>query len=198
MVNKIGDKPKYTDKQMQAALCAWEWMYQHFQHRLLRDHFKDYGSSTMRTYSILAADIVLSVYDHMTEKGYDYVGAYDWGFVPDVLMRIDWDAFIASTSSSGQPYRPDLDGILLSMLVADKTMHALPQHRCFVRREISLEEYFITCRIEADRQWGYADLVSDHPDRVRQAAIRKEDPTDFIRWLGKKYNLLPSNERKRA
>jgi hypothetical protein len=56
----------------------------------------------------------------------------------------------------------------------------------------TLENYKRRCRIEANKQWCYAGLVDDHEDRVNQAWGMSEDPADFIRWLGEKFDLTPA------
>ena len=61
------------------------------------------------------------------------------------------------------------------------------------RQKVSLEDYTYLCRREANKQWCYADLVSDHPERVEQAWGLGEQPADFIRWLGEKYDLTPAD-----
>lgn len=54
-------------------------------------------------------------------------------------------------------------------------------------------EYKRRCRIEANRQWCYPELVQDCEDRVRQAWALKETPREFIQWLGEKYDLIPAD-----
>ena len=58
---------------------------------------------------------------------------------------------------------------------------------------MTLQEFRRRCRIEANKQWCYAELVNDHPERAEQAWQLKETPADFIRWLGEKYDLTPAD-----
>ena len=55
-------------------------------------------------------------------------------------------------------------------------------------------DYKRRCRVEANRQWCYAGLVEDHPERVRQAWQLREKPATFIQWLGEKYDLTPADK----
>jgi hypothetical protein len=58
--------------------------------------------------------------------------------------------------------------------------------------------FVATCRWQANKQWAYGGLVDDHPERVEQAYQLKENPKDFVRWLGEKYDLIDYNEWKRG
>ena len=59
---------------------------------------------------------------------------------------------------------------------------------------MTLSEYKRRCRIEANKQWCYAELVTDHADRVRQSWQLKETPAACIKWLGEKYDLIRAED----
>lgn len=52
-------------------------------------------------------------------------------------------------------------------------------------------QYLEECRTAAQLQWCYSELPDDHVERAQQAFELGEEPADFIRWLGEKYDLTP-------
>lgn len=186
---RFSDTSSFTVLQTEAALCAWEWMCEERDSARLRPYFEGFGSSAMRHCSMQAGDIALRVHDHMQAQGYEFADAYDWEFVPSVLTRLDWTALIEDNQFNKGIYAPDVHSIFCSMVAAEKARCANPEHRAFqLTREAS---YAAKCRAEAERQWGYGDLVTDHPERVTNAMEAGEDPATFILWLGEKYDLTP-------
>jgi hypothetical protein len=59
-----------------------------------------------------------------------------------------------------------------------------------VAHSVLFDEFKRDCRFEAGRQWGYRELVDDHPERVVQAFDLGEVPAEFIKWLSEKYDLI--------
>jgi len=55
---------------------------------------------------------------------------------------------------------------------------------------MTFDSYLQACRTEAERQWCYADLPDDHIERTRQAFEINQPATEFITWLGEKYDLI--------
>lgn len=194
-MTKFRETASYTQIQMEAALCAWEWMCENREHDLLKPFFESLGSSAMRMVSVQAGNIAAQVHDHMDEQGYEFADAYDWEFVPGVLLRLDWTELTEDNQYSGKPYQPDLHAIFVAMVAADKSGQTNPAHRSFQKRDKAPEEDWITrARAEAEKQWGYGDLVSDHPERVTSAMEEDEDIPTFIKWLGEKYDLIPRSD----
>lgn len=128
---KFRDRDSYTTLQMEAALCAWEWMCENREHELLKPHFEGHGSGAMRHCSMQAGDIALRVHVHMESQGYEFADAYDWEFVPGVLLRLDWQRLVEDNQFSGESYDPDPHPIFLAMLAGDKCRYTNPTHRSF-------------------------------------------------------------------
>jgi hypothetical protein len=59
---------------------------------------------------------------------------------------------------------------------------------------MTIKAYRHACRIEANKQWCYAGLVDDHPERLLQAHELGESPASFIKWLGEKYDLIRAED----
>lgn len=188
---KFRDTTSFTYIQMEAALCAWEWMLENTKHEIFGSMFEDLGYSAMRMVAVQAGDIAARVHDHMEEQGYEYTSAYDWKFVPDVLLRLDWKALTEDNQYSGAPYQPDIHAIFVAMVAADKAHQTNPQLRDFQSKTLTPEQYIAACRQEAERMWGYGDLVSDHPERVTEGMERDETPAQVMHELGVKYDLTP-------
>ncbi|EUB97269.1 hypothetical protein PMI07_000845 [Rhizobium sp. CF080] len=188
---RFSDADAYTHLQMEAALCAWEWLCENRDHDLLKDYFEGLGSSAMRHCSVQAGDIALRVHTHTESQGYEFVNAYDWEFVPEVLRRLDWKLLTEDNQYNREPYHPDIHTIFVSMVAADKGSTTDPSNRDFQRKKMTPEEYITACRAEAERQWGYGDLVSDHPERITAAMEAGQTPTEITYEIGKKYDLIP-------
>lgn len=190
----FGDTKSFTVLQMEAALCAWEWMCENRDGDLLKDYFEGLGSSAMRHCSMQAGDIALQVHNHMEARSYDFVDAYDWEFVPAVLQKLDWQKLTDDNQYNGEPYKPDIHAIFCALVAADLAANTDPTRRSFQKKTSDLDAYKAACRAEAEEQWSYGDLVSDHVERVTQAWDADEDPAEFIKWLGEKYDLTPKQE----
>lgn len=130
-VKKFRDTETFTTLQMEAALCAWEWMCENRDHELLKEYFEGLGSAAMRHCAMQAGDIALRVHEHMESQGYEFMNAYDWEFVPEVLRRLDWDKLTDDNQYTGEPYNPDIAAIFLAMVAADKASTTDPSNRDF-------------------------------------------------------------------
>lgn len=130
---KFRNSETFTRVQVEAALCAWEWMLEN--QNLNTDctaMWEDYGASAMRHCSMQAGDIAERTFKHMEAQGYAFNDSYDWTFVPAVLMLVDWRALVLGHQCIGAPYDPDVSAIFLSLLAADKAQRE-PRARHFVR-----------------------------------------------------------------
>ena len=191
---KFRERDSYTTLQMEAALCAWEWMCENRDHAMLKKYFDDMGSAAMRHCSMQAGDIALRVHDHMSSRGYGYADAYDWEFVPGVLLRLDWHALTSDNQFGGANYDPDVDAIFVAMVAADKARNTEPDRRSFYVEKPVFNDWEAKARAAADRLWRYADLIVDHEEKAMAAYTNGEDPAEFAKWLGEKYGLTPAAE----
>ena len=128
---RFSDTKTFTQHQVEAALCAWEWMLDERQGKL-SDQFEKLGSAAMRHCSQQAGDIALRVHEHMRAQGYEFIGSYDWEFVPAVLERLDWEALCADNQYNSGIYDPDIAEIFVVILTADK---AIETDRRFFSKE---------------------------------------------------------------
>lgn len=60
---------------------------------------------------------------------------------------------------------------------------------------MTLDEYAAAIDAEFQKQWGisWADAWGG-TDRLRQPHEDGEEPADFVRWFGEKYDLIPKSE----
>lgn len=195
---KFRDLKALNTTQIEAALCAWEWMCENRDGDQLGELFQNHGTVAMRWVSMQAGHIVCLVHDHMLAQGYEFADAYDWEFVPSVLQKLDWGILVDDNQDGGEPYKPNIHAIFCAMVAADKASQAEPKYRSFQKPEpapdiqaFTPDQYIAACRAEAEAQWGYGDLVSDHREKVTNAMEAAEDPATFIQWLGEKYDLTP-------
>lgn len=203
--------PTFTSLEMEAALCVWEEILtyrmqawerdpenKNFKpdlpplsawHKALDDAYEGVGSSAMRFVSIAAGKIVLAVHDHMTDLGYELVGAYDWEFVPAVVAVLDWPTLVASDQYSHGVYAPDPAALFeaIKPVLADNLHHTDP-----------LESYLKTCRTHAASQWGYKELIDDHIETFQQGFVQKIPAAEIVKTMGEKYDLTPKSEWERG
>ena len=134
---RMSDIASFTTLQMEAALCAWEWMLENTNHEVFANDgeplFEEVGYAGMRHCSMQAGLIVLQVFDHMEAQGFGFIGAYDWEFVPAVLPRLDWCKLCSDNQYHREPYFPDVAAIFASMFAADKAARG-PNERLFSRK----------------------------------------------------------------
>lgn len=169
---KFRDRDDFKQIEVEAALCAWEDMCERRDSALLRPHFEHLGSAAMRMVSQQAGYIAMQVYDLMETRGFEYIGAYDWEFVPAVLNRLNWTLLCEDNQYAGPPYEPDLDVILDDMMA---TMGDFS------------DSWLENAKREAKKQWKYEALVTDHEDKID----RTETPAAWVKRIGEKYDLTP-------
>lgn len=193
---RFSDTPSYSYAQVEGALCAWEWMCDQRNeegkggHEQLNEIWDGVGAGGMRMCALQAGDICDRTFKHMESLGYEFMGAYDWEFVPELCSRLDWVALCNDNQWNQGRYDPDIDELLNVMITAEMAT-VEPGKRRFHKEVMTPENYIALCRTEAERQWGYADLVSDHPERITAAMEEGLSPTRITYELGKKYDLTP-------
>lgn len=165
----------YTHLQMEAALCVWECINDWTLSDSPRDDWKalrdNVGSVELRHWSIELGTWCLAVYDACTKHDSDFFDgiAYDWEVIPMILDMIAI---------------PDGAQTTAGIVLPDVTQTA-----SLVARRHTFNEFELSCRHESDRQWKYADFMRDHPERVENAFEDGEEPAEFVKWLGEKYEL---------
>ncbi len=80
---------KYTQLEMDCALCLWEAMMEHRKNcEPLDKAFEANGFAEMRRIAIELSPLVDGVW-MMVEQD-EYAECFDWCFCPDMLHHIDW------------------------------------------------------------------------------------------------------------
>lgn len=188
-MEKFREVKTFDHIKVEAALCAWEWMLENRDSGPLYDLFDSHGTSAMRACSIQAGWIAERTYDLMKSKGIEFVGSYDWEFVPDILAGLDWLALVNDNQYARDPYEPDNEQLLTAAMTRDKALRPL-EHRLFIVD--TFDEWVDAAREESKRQWSYAEFVDDVEDQLKGAHLAGETPEAFIRRMGVKYDLSPA------
>lgn len=136
---RMSDAPYYTPHQMEAALCAWEWVIDHAgaaepRFPVVQELLDGIGFSAVRHCSMQAGCIALQVYEHMEARGYEFTGAYDWEFVPAVLAILDWQKLADDNQFHGEPYQPNPQDLFAVIYAADRCSRA-PGTRLFSHKD---------------------------------------------------------------
>jgi hypothetical protein len=186
---------QFTYLEVEAALCVWECLndWTLLAHGDVHaaaindedDNIKtdwialreNVGSAEMRHQSIPLGQWCLKVYDICTKHDPDFFDgvAYDWEVIP-LILEFAEDGDGKPTMEEGE--LPPAEQTAL--LVAHRHLRG---------------EYLADCGREANKQWGYSELVTDHHERVDQAFELGETPAEFVKWLGEKYDLTPASDR---
>jgi hypothetical protein len=185
----------YSHLEMEAALCVWECLndWTLLAHGDVHaaaindddDNIKTdwialregVGSVEMRHQSIVLGQWCLKIYDICTKHDPDFFDglAYDWEVIP-MMLNFARDA-------AGKP------------VIYAEGLPPVDRIAPLVAYEVLFDEFTRQCGGEANRQWAYRELVLDHADRVAQAFEIGEEPAEFIKWLGEKYDLTPASDR---
>lgn len=188
----------FTHLQMEAALCAWEAMlesrlsdeamlnpgdYPEWQ-VTISSMWSDHGSGCMRSCSIQAGEIAERVYAAMEAKGWEFHDPYDFEFVPTVLALLDWQALMRHNQYGGTAYEPDIEVLLTAMVAKRPDSFDLDPKK---------SSWLASCRYQAQKQWAYPELLTDHEDQFDQAFEAGEDAAAFVKRLGEKYDLTPAS-----
>lgn len=174
-------EPKFTDLQMEAALCAWEHLIEKRETSTFAHLFDALGSGGMRLAAIRAGNIALTVYEHMEARNISFSLAYDISFVPAVLDLLDWPKLIEHSLYAGQPYEPDHKAIF------DQILEDMPAD---FHEEDPAADWTRRARAAAQRLWSYPDLISDHADAADRARADGESPEAFAKALGEDLDLI--------
>lgn len=132
---RFSKRDAFNFAQVEGALCAWEWMLGNQGHPKLDEWHDRLGSPGMRMLAMQAGDICDRAFKHMESSGYEFVGAYDFEFVPDVCARLDWDALAKDNQYSDGLYEPDIPALVTTMITADKAQQTDPRRRSFQKRD---------------------------------------------------------------
>lgn len=176
-------EPKFTDLDMEAALCAWECLCENRENPTYAPLFDAHGTGAMRHAAIYAGAVAQAVYGLMEAQRISCTGAYDWTFVPAVLDRLDWPKLIEHRLYAGKSYEPDTKSIL------DQILEAMPAE---FHKETP-EEWTSSAEAEAQRLWSYPALISDHPEAAQHAQANHECPKAFAKALGEDLDLIPAD-----
>jgi hypothetical protein len=194
--------PGFNHLEMEAALCVWECLNEwtlgtedeiesmrvncddEHSHTAIRLEWiemrENCGSGEMRSQSILLGKWCLEIYNLLTKHDpefFDY-WSYDWEVIPAMLTHA------VCKDGKASMYRGDY--VYMGGELIDPSSAAQ-----LVAQEFLERRFLDACKREADKQWRYGDLIKDHPERVVQAFTMGEEPADFVKWLGEKYDLTP-------
>ncbi|WLB77011.1 hypothetical protein [Bradyrhizobium elkanii] len=150
--------------------------------RQMSQYCEDYGARGMRWAAWEMAPLIESVWSGMTEDEKDGAICWDFEFVPEFMMYC--------LNFHEEDVKPVIKG-------ADKLrdLYRTSRARCkaFVSQykpsTVERDNFIQDCRDEAEKQWFYADLISDHPDEVQRAFEAKEKPAEFVAALGRDLDL---------
>lgn len=181
MLKPYRDRIAFSVLEMEGALCAWEHLTDNRDNPKYGDLFDKLGTAAMRHCAMQAGMIASHVYEEMKAASYGFDEPYDWEFVPAVCERLDWQALTEYNQFNGKLYMPDLEAILADMMAKMDGFHPTGAKAAWRNR----------AEDECDEQWGYRELLDDHPELTKKAMDAGEDPEDFVRWLGEKYDLTP-------
>jgi hypothetical protein len=161
--------------ELEAALCAWEHILDNAAHEPWVEWLDGIGYAGMRHCSMQAGSIALTVYELMEAKGLEHHDAYDWEFVPEVVIRLDWDKLVNHNQYAGEAYEPDLEAILADIMK---------------QRPDSFHDRWIEDAKAAGRKlWGYEGLTDDHPGLID----RSQTPETWVKELGEELELIPAS-----
>ncbi len=126
----------------------------------------------MRHQSIALGRWCLKIYDTLVKHNEHFFGgvAYDWEVIPMCLDYAEDEKGLPVIYEDGLP-----DHGKIAQVIAHRHL---------------FNEYRRSCVQEAQRQWGYADLIKDDEDRTYQAFTLGEEPKEFVEWLGNKRDLI--------
>jgi hypothetical protein len=151
---------------------------------------EDYGSRGRRSAAWALAPLIESVWAIMPEEDRDGAICWDFEFVPEFMLY-------CLNFGDGEDVTPvvkrpeDLRSLYQSARARCK---AFKSNKPASTRD--RDQFIKDCREEAEEQWCYADLISDHPDEVQRAFEAKEKPAEFVKTLGEELDLLDFGPKK--
>jgi hypothetical protein len=151
--------------------------------RQMTKYGEDYGARGMRSAAWQMAPIIEDVWSGMTEDEKDGEVCWDFEFVPQFMLYC--------LNFTDEDIKPVVEG-------SDKlrALYRTSRDRCkaFVSKcppsTRERDSFIQDCRDEAEEQWCYADLISDHQEAVQRAFEAKEKPAEFVKALGEELELL--------
>jgi hypothetical protein len=142
-----------------------------------------YGAAGRRSQAWRLAPLIESVWSIMSEDERDGVICWDFEFVPEFLLY-------CINFTEEEDLQPVIEG-------AEKLrdLYRTSRERCKAFKggpasSRQRDQFFQECREEADKQWKYADLISDHKDAVQTAFEANEKPAEFVKVLGEELDLI--------
>lgn len=169
----------YTALEVEAALCVWEEMLDRARQRdgqpwaaPMIALWDDVGVYQMRAVARALGRALEPVWHTVPEAERDGY-SYDWGFIPDALATIDWQAVRKWC------FAPDSDAFPLD---AAAVLAAVRKVRAFA-------SWWDRASNAAGRLWGYSELLRDDPDGARRAFDKGDDPAAYIEAIGRELEL---------
>jgi hypothetical protein len=150
--------------------------------RQMSQYCEDYGARGMRWAAWQMAPLIESVWSGMTEDEKDGAICWDFEFVPEFMLYcLNFD------EEDVEPVVKDIDQL--------RKLYRTSRERCKAwtggpPSTRDRDQFFQDSRDEAEKQWKYGDLVSDHKDAVQSAFEAKEKPAEFIKALGADLELI--------
>lgn len=132
---RFSKRDSFNFAQVEGALCVRDWMLENQDNPKLKEWQDGLGSPGMRMLAMQAGDICDRAFKHMESSGYEFVGAYDFEFVPDVCARLDWDALANDNQYDKGRYEPDIAALVVTLITADKAHQTVPRRRNFQKRD---------------------------------------------------------------
>lgn len=151
--------------------------------RQMSKYCDDYGAGGMRRAAWEMASLIESVWNGMTEDEKDGAICWDFEFVPEFMLYC-----LNFTDEDVEPVIKGAEKL--------RALYRTSRERCkaFVSKcppsTRERDSFIQGCRDEAEKQWKYADLISDHPDEVQRAFEAKEEPAEFVKALGEELELI--------
>lgn len=181
-IDEMFKDKQYSHLEMEAGLCVWECLIEWTLHDEISKNHQDWvelrgavGSVELRHQSIVIGKWCLKVYDICTKHDPEFFAgvAYDWEVIPMILGY--------ARNREGEP------------VIYEHDLPAAEKVALFVTQEHLFNEFVTSCKHEARTQWSYTELVTDDDGvRMRQAFELGEEPAEFVKWLGEKYDLIPT------
>jgi hypothetical protein len=150
----------------------------------MAQYCEDYGARGMRWAAWKMAPVIESVWSTMPAEDQDGMICWDFEFVPEFMLyclNFDKGEDVAPVVERPE----DLRSLYQSARARCKAFKSTKPPSTRER-----DQFIKDCREEAEEQWCYADLISDHADAVQIAFEKKEKPAEFVKALGEELELL--------
>lgn len=151
--------------------------------RQMSKYCDDYGAAGMRRAAWEMASLIESVWNGMTEDEKDGAICWDFEFVPEFMLYC-----LNFTDEDVVPVIKGAEKLRNLYRTSRERCKAFKSSRPASTRE--RDQFIQDCRDEAEKQWCYADLISDHLEEVQRAFEAKEKPAEFVKALGEDLDLI--------